>query len=324
MKVVLRPGRVAAVAAVLAAATAGTAIAHPIATPPQRTDNAPKRSDQQRDRKPESVNLRFAAVAGKTSVRCGRLIEGLGTTGQSAQLMDLRFFVSDVKLHRTDGRAVSLKLDKDAAYRVTRGKQGVTLIDLENGTGACTEGTPGMNASVRGTVPAGDYRGVSWTVGVPFELNHTDAPAAPAPLNSAAMAWSWQVGRKFTKIEVTQPDGASPAWTAPAFYVHLGSGGCTGNPATGATVSCKAPNRSRVRLSRFDAKRQRIAVDLNAMLSGTDITANGAGAPGCMSQATDPECRGVFAAFGIDWKADGSGRGSSPAGRQTVFRALAR
>ena len=55
-------------------------------------------------------------------------------------------------------------------------------------------------------------------------------------------------------------------------------------------------------------------------------TLNQAGAAGCMSGGTDPECAGVFQALAIDWKADGTGTGLPIAGgaAQTVFRPVAR
>lgn len=289
----------------------------------------------------QAVAIRFAAVAGTTPVTCGTPIDGLGTTGRSAQLTDLRFFVSDVRLLRRDGRAVTLRLRGDAPYRVTRGTAAVTLIDLENGRGGCAEaGTKGTNAFVRGTVPSGDYVGAQWSVGVPFALNHSDATTAPAPLNSAAMAWSWQVGRKFTKIEVSDPGtDAAAAWAARTFFVHLGSTGCAGNPATGETVRCGASNRAAVTLRRFDPARQQVAVDLKAMLAGVDVTRNGGGAPGCMGGPTDPECAPIFKAFGLRLPAGGGmdmgddmdmGDGgmamgaTAAASKQSVFRAIAR
>lgn len=260
----------------------------------------------------EKVDIEFAAMAGDQPVACGTPIEGLGTTAQTAQLKDLRFFVSEVKLITRAGKAVPVKLAKNSAYRVTRVGVGVTLIDLENGTGACAEeGTKGTNAIVRGTVPEGRYVGVRWTVGVPFALNHTDAPASPAPLNSTAMAWSWQSGRKFSKIELADPGGATGTWTAKEFLVHLGASGCTGNPASGETVRCAADNRAAVRLKRFDPAKQKVAVDVAALVAGNDVTVNRGGAPGCMSGPTDPECAGVFAAFGLSGKT------------QTVFKAIA-
>ena len=45
-----------------------------------------------------------------------------------------------------------------------------------------------------------------------------------------------------------------------------------------------------------------------------------------MSGATDPDCEAVFAAFGIDWRADGSGSGQ-PLGdgrSPSVFKVLPR
>jgi uncharacterized repeat protein (TIGR04052 family) len=180
---------------------------------------------------------------------------------------------------------------------------------------------------------------------VPFALNHSDAATAKAPLNSPAMAWSWQVGRKFTKIELTDPGApAAATWPAPAFYVHLGSTGCTGNPATGETVRCAKANRPKVTLARFDAARQQVAVDVRAMLAGNDVTVNGGGAPGCMSGPTDPECAGVFNAFGLAFDPPASGENTEMpmpgmtmpmtslataahadhAPTQTVFRAIKR
>jgi hypothetical protein len=91
-------------------------------------------------------------------------------------------------------------------------------------------------------------------------------------------------------------------------------------------VSCVAPNRMDVKLSSFDPYSQKIAVDLKALLAGTDITANQAGAPGCMSGGTDPECLRVFEALAIDWNTAGSGTGLPVNGgaAQTLFRAVAR
>lgn len=287
----------------------------------------------------QQVKVRFAAVAGSQPVTCGKLIDALGKTGQSAQLQDLRFYVSDVRLIRREGRAVPVRLRGDGRFQTTRKGHSVSLIDLENARGACSAGTPGQNVDVRGTVPAGRYRGVRFNVGVPFALNHTDVVSAPAPLNLAGMAWSWQYGRKFAKIEIGDPGGANGSWASHAFLVHLGSTGCTGNPATGAAVRCTAPNMPTVTLRRFDARKQTVALDIRALLAGDDITSSdtmGAGMqgdqgmqgmegmePGCMSGSTTAACGPIFRALGLNWRADGSGTGE-PAGKQAVFRAIGR
>lgn len=275
------------------------------------------------------VVLEFAAVAGQTPAQCGTLVTGVGTAAASAQIKDLRFYLSKVALLQADGTETPLALSANDDWNLTVGNDQVTLIDLENATGACSGGTPQTNAVVRGTVPAGDYVGVKLTMGVPFALNHTlysDVATAKPPLDIGAMAWSWQSGRKFSKIELTDPDGASGQWSAKTFAVHLGSTGCTGNPATGETVQCKAPNRMEVRLPSFNPEQQKIAIDLQALLVGNDVTKNFGGAAGCMSGGTDPECAGIFRAMGIDWKADGTGSGLSLANgaAQTIFRPIAR
>ncbi|MBJ7470518.1 MAG: metallo-mystery pair system four-Cys motif protein [Solirubrobacteraceae bacterium] len=289
--------------------------------------------------KTQTVKLRFAAVAGSTPVSCDAPIAGLGTSAQTAQLKDLRFFVSDVKLVRKDGTAATLKLKANKDYRVAGSKGSVSLIDLENGAGACAEeGTPGTNASVIGTVPAGKYVGVRWTLGVPFALNHTDTSSAAGPLGLSAMGWSWQFGRKFMKVEFADPaaSGTAPAsgghqmavrsaagWASPVYYVHVGSTGCTGNPATGAAVACLAPNRADVKLAKFNPATQQVAVDVKELLAGNDLAKSPDMMPGCMSGPVDPECESEFKALGIRWSADGKANGK-PTGSQSVFRPINR
>jgi uncharacterized repeat protein (TIGR04052 family) len=272
------------------------------------------------------VEIEFVARAGDAAVACGdTLIPRLGSGAVSARLMDLRFYLSNVALLRADGTAVPLRLPPNDAWNHTAANgDSVTLIDLENGTADCAaEGTAGTNAWLRGSVPAGRYVGLRMTLGVPPSLNHSDTAAAPPPLDLFAMGWGWQAGRKFAKIEVTEP---SPrAWRASTFFVHLGSTGCTGNPGLGQ-VSCTRSNRGTVQFDDFDASRQKIVVDVQVLLAGTDVTRNQGGAFGCMSAATDADCLKVFEALAIEWRADGSGSGEVVGdGRaQTVFRAVDR
>lgn len=272
-----------------------------------------------------SVAVQFSAVAGVAAVRCGAGLGPLGRTGTAARLMDLRFHVSEAVLLRADGAELPLRLAADSVWQHTAANgDAVTLIDLEDGSAECAaEGTPGGNTLLAGTVPAGRYVGLRFTLGVPHSLNHTDTATAPPPLDSFALGWSWQAGRKFAKIEVTQPSPG--AWASDTFFVHLGSTGCTGNAGLG-TVQCAKPNRGQVRLEAFDPRTQKIAVDVQALLADTDVTVNQGGAQGCMSAGTDRDCDGVFRALGIDWRADGSGSGLPIDGgrTQTVFRAVAK
>ena len=57
-----------------------------------------------------------------------------------------------------------------------------------------------------------------------------------------------------------------------------------------------------------------MALDLALLFAATNFdTADGGGAPGCMSGATDPECAPIFPKLGLPF-------GATPAGTQTAFR----
>ncbi|MFN8121593.1 MAG: metallo-mystery pair system four-Cys motif protein [Thermoleophilia bacterium] len=270
-----------------------------------------------------AVSIPFTAVNGTAPVSCGTPITGLGTTAATAQLKDLRFYVSNVRMVRKNGTSVLLTLAAKKGYVISQGGNRLTMIDLENGTGSCDQGDAALNSVIKGTVPHGDYVGMRFYLGVPFPMNHSDTVGAPAPLDLTAMTWSWQAGRKFAKIEVTDPAGAAGTWASKTFNMHLGSTGCLGNPATGGTSNCLASNRVTVKFAKFNPAKQKVAVDIGALLAGNNVTVNQAGATGCMSGGTDPECGPVFGALGLDWKADGTGNGVS-SGTQTLFRAIAR
>jgi hypothetical protein len=107
--------------------------------------------------------------------------------------------------------------------------------------------------------------------------------------------------------------------------VHLGSTGCTGDPATGETVKCRAANRAAIALRRFDPKRQRIAVDLKALVAGNDIIVNRADAPGACPVRPTPSaaaCSRPSASAGGRTAAEAAPR--RRAHKQSVFRAIAR
>jgi uncharacterized repeat protein (TIGR04052 family) len=275
----------------------------------------------------QKVAIDFAAVNGSKPVTCGKPITGLGTASTTAQLTDLRFYVSQVQLLKKGGGAVDLTPPADSGWSYAKGDAAVTLIDLENGKGSCAaEGTKGMNSTVRGTVPKGRYVGVRYSVSVPESLNHTDLTAMPAPLNNTAMGWSWQAGRKYLKVEVSEDGG--PAWASKTFFVHIGATGCKGNPAAGQGVRCSLPNRDEVTLAKFDPAKQRIAVDLKALLAGVDVAGmtnpampttemEGMSMGGCMSATSSPDCKPIFEALGMKL-------GTDKTMAQTTFRVIGR
>jgi hypothetical protein len=98
------------------------------------------------------VTLQFEAVAGTTPVSCGSTITGLGSTSKSAQIQDLRFYVSDVQLIKADGSTVPLTLATTDDNNYADANGSVSLITLSQaGTGACTTGT--LNTPSRARCP---------------------------------------------------------------------------------------------------------------------------------------------------------------------------
>ena len=265
---------------------------------------------------PQSITIDFAAKAGTQDVKCGTSITGLGTGKVSAQLHDLRFYVSNVALVNDKGESVPVTLDVNEWQN-----KEVVLIDLEDASGACADaGTKAMNPQIKGTVPAGTYTGVKLTVGVPASLNHTDYAVATKPMDVQALAWSWQAGRKFAQIEVNPAGGVvrpSPAAPGTTFYTHLGTTGCTGNPVTGETVSCARPDRMDFSLSSFNVATQKVVLDLAALYTGTNLNEDLGGAAGCMSGATDPECNAIFKVLALDLT---TGKPINGGSGQTLFR----
>ena len=82
------------------------------------------------------VAITFAAVNGSTPVACGTQLAGMGSTGVAADLKDLRFYITNLKLINDKGEAVAVKLDANS-WQLTQGAETVSLVDLENATGAC-------------------------------------------------------------------------------------------------------------------------------------------------------------------------------------------
>ncbi len=223
------------------------------------------------------VTVPFVATWGNSPISCSQ-------AAGSQRMNDLRFYVSDIEFLADTGAAQSLTLDRDGSWQTAR----VALVDLEDGSGACDNGTPAVNTELRGQVAAGAYTGIRFVVGVPFEDNHADPLAAAAPLDDAAMHWHWRSGYKFLRAGVEGTDDG--------FWVHLGSAGCKGT--VGNIERCSFPNRVVVELRDFEAGRDRIAFDFERLLSGTALDD---AAPGdCSSGPAESACVEPFARLGID------------------------
>lgn len=260
---------------------------------------------------PMPVTLQFAAKVNDTVADCGGSFQNVGLSNATISFSDFRFYVSQIHLINDQGAEVPLALTQDGLWQV----DDVALLDFENGTGACGEvGNDATNAQVVGTVPNGTYKGVVFTLGVPFEQNHLDTTVAPSPLNISALWWNWQVGYKFARVDL-MVEGVDP----PAYNIHLGSTGCVSDNSNSAPdTECSNSNRVEVRLADFDPATNTIVADVGGLLQRTDLSKNAPQPPGCMSMTSDGDCSGVFTGFGLDLKEGDCFNGNC--GIQTFFR----
>lgn len=248
------------------------------------------------------VTLEFAARVGSAPFSCGERYEGLGSAGAAFTPRDLRFYLHDLRLVEVGGAEVPIELEQDGVWQL----DGIALLDFEDASSGCENGTPETRSVVRGTVPDGDYLGLRFKLGVPFDRNHANAAVAPSPMNLTSMFWSWNGGYKFLRI-----DGDVEG--LPSWRLHVGSTGCQGD-MMGNVTTCANPNRPEVELSGFDVRSHTVLADLAVLVAGADLAHNTPDTPpGCMGAPSDPDCASYFGALGLPWN------GSDPE-RQRFFR----
>lgn len=254
------------------------------------------------------VTIAFQALVGKESFRCNTQFKGLGLSKAEATVSEFRFYVHDLKLLKKDGTAVAVTMSRDTLWQDGE----VALLDFESGEGSCSNGTKEERHEVAGTVPVGEYAGISFTLGVPFAKNHLDIAAQRAPLTLSRMYWSWATGYKFLRVDLRaqRPDTAA---TLP-WQLHLGSTTCT--PKGNEPTTCANPNRPTITLSGFDATRDAIALDLATIVANVDLLKAGSG---CMSAPTSPSCGVLFSPLGLPF-----GESSESAVVQSAFRVVSK
>jgi uncharacterized repeat protein (TIGR04052 family) len=252
----------------------------------------------------QPVSIQFKGVVGGADLVCGKSYPDIGTTKSTITPRDFRFYVHNVRLVDHDGKEVPVELKQDDKWQLDN----VALLDFENATGSCSNGTPETNATIVGTVANGHYTGLRFTMGVPFEKNHTDLTKMPSPLNLTALAWVWNAGRKFARLDFSSTG-------APRGYaIHLGSTGCTPNETkTTIPTTCSESNRVDVSLADFDPGKDAVVADLAALLQDSDVDQAGKMMSGCMSGPTTAACGPLFSNLGLPFP-------NQTAKPQTFFR----
>lgn len=246
------------------------------------------------------VALTFAARVGDREFLCGESYD-IGKPSAAVTFSDLRFYVHDVRLITKDGDEVPVDLTPDDFQH-----DGIALLDFEDGMDGCS-GNSAFNPIVHGNVPEGEYTGLVFRLGLPFDLNHGQEADSPSPLNLSDMFWRWKDGYKFIRVD-------SPDVDRPGLRLHLGSTGCV-TDARGRTTKCTNENTPEIRIANFDADKSDIVVDLASLFANSNVTENEPDSPtGCMSNPDDSDCAPIFEALGLSF-------GDTAGTVQSVFRA---
>jgi len=226
----------------------------------------------------QTVEIPFVARYGDRPLRCDQAAGDI-------RLTELRLFVHDVRLLTSDGDAVPVELADRSPWQ----GGAVALLDLEDGTGACRNGTAALNASLQGTIPSGEYTGLAFRIGVPASRNHADPLQAPPPLDQSAMHWHWLTGYKFLRAGIANGDDG--------FWIHLGSTLCDGTAS--APEGCAHANLPRVVLQGFIPGASVVAFDLEPLAATVDLAD---GTPSdCSSGPAESGCAAPFRALGLEF-----------------------
>lgn len=254
----------------------------------------------------EEVTIKFAGKVGNNAFSCGTSYQ-LGKPATTVTALDFRFYVSDIALIDANGKAVPLNLKQDGKWQY----QNVALIDFENKTGGCANGTIETSDRIVGTIPKGNYKGLKFTLGVPSNLNHEDSTLAPSPLNLTSLWWSWRLGYKFARIDFENQRTAQATMhkqhqhndkeNGNGFLIHLGSTGCQAETSTQKPAKeCSNPNTSTITFTNFNPAKNIVVADIARLLASTNLNRNQPNtSPGCMSEPNDNDCAGIMASFGI-------------------------
>jgi hypothetical protein len=86
----------------------------------------------------QPITLRFTAQVAGLPFACGQSYTGIGSTRSTITPSDYRFYVSELHLIDTKGRAVPLALTQDGTWQLDN----IALLDFENGSGPAATALP--------------------------------------------------------------------------------------------------------------------------------------------------------------------------------------
>lgn len=249
-----------------------------------------------------TVTIRFKGTVGSEAFDCSKTYANVGTQNTTIQPTDFRFFVQDLALIDDKGQEVPVQLETRGPWQ----SKDVALIDFENATGTCGNGSVETNTEIVGTVPKGNYNGIVFSNGVPESLNHADPTTVSDPLKTYAnLSWGWLFGYRFLIGELVVADGAAAgdvdAGEPIASWLHLGSTECSnqsledgGVDFAQPPISCARANRNKIRLDNYKIAESVIVADLAGIFANSDVSVS----QGC--HGSGEACPPLWSGVGLD------------------------
>lgn len=241
-----------------------------------------------------AVAIRFRAQFGTQPWECGKPVSNQGTSGTRVTPLDLRAFVSKVRLLAADGSAAPVELVDRPPWQAL----GAALLDFAPD---CRRGPPELgtsNLAIVGRVAPGNYSGIAFENAVPAALSGRGPDELPPPFEAVDLHWEWLRAIRFLTMELATSAGAP-------VRLLVTNTACSNNAGA---IACARPNRNEVRLLNFAAKLDTIVFDVSALLATTALH------DGIDCHAENDQCASLYARLGIEWSS------GQPLASQHVYR----
>ncbi len=179
--------------------------------------------------KTANLELKINLRVGEAPLEFGKMYKTTNGTEYSVDL--LNFYTSSVALIKPDGSLFNVpgvSLTKFGTEAMTPhsgmasgGTSSTTMAPKLMQGGQLNKVMSTQGATFfKASVPAGEYRGVRFEVGVPETLNHRDASTLQLPLGlESGMFWAWNPGYIFFRFEGKAMVNGKPT----PFLLHLGT-----------------------------------------------------------------------------------------------------
>jgi uncharacterized repeat protein (TIGR04052 family) len=230
------------------------------------------------------IELNITPYYAQQAINCDMLFTHMA---QNWQIERLAFFVSDMQYKLADSEQWQTLSFVKSPWQTPQ----TALIWYANDCNLTEEGQqqePQQNTLqntrlVMQNFDAGKATMLRFSLSVPFAQNHLNPLTQASPLNNPSMFWSWRVGHKFLRLDISS-QAAQQQWS-----FHLGSLGCESQSSLRPPErACAQPNRFYITIELDSGSELRgLNFDLAALLINIDM----ASMPPCMFDASqDASC----------------------------------